>query len=219
MGSWPFMLEKWCDVIFFKNKATLYLWKQVSLLLLVWVQLHALNTGSRLPRYIYLILTKEGLSFSQWLPCLTSVNYSLLGSHLLKKVQGKSKNNLDSWASVWVPTDVGFVTRFPANRWFFWRNRCISRIARFAWCNATSELSATTATRGAREKRKNKPLNVQRTFRKNCCRHCTANIVKLDWNGNAIVALISNIVASSMVIVATSISSEIPIQKLITTLF
>ena len=88
-----------------KNKATLRLWKQlVLLLLLVWVQLHALNTGSRLPRYIYLILTKEGLSFSQWLPSLTSGNYSLLGSHSLQKVRGKSKNNLDNWASVWVPT-------------------------------------------------------------------------------------------------------------------
>ena len=111
MGFWPFILEKKCDVIPLKNKVTLQLWKQVSLLLLVWVQLRALNTGSRLPRYIYLILTKERLLFSQWLPCLTSGNYCLLGSHSLKKVQGKSKNNSQIWASVWVPTDVGFVGR------------------------------------------------------------------------------------------------------------
>ena len=136
-----------------KNKATLHLWKQlVSLLLLVWVQLRALNTGSRLPRYIYLILTKERLLFSQWLPCLTSGNYCLLGSHSLKKVQGKSKNNSQICrASVWVPTDVGFVGRFPSNRWFFWRNRRISRIACFAQCNAANELHSTTATRETRK--------------------------------------------------------------------
>ena len=40
------------------------------------------------------------------------------------------------------------------------------------------------------------------------------NVVKLDWNGIGIVALIAKIVASSVAIVATSISSEIPIQRL-----
>ena len=42
----------------------------------------------------------------------------------------------------------------------------------------------------------------------------TYNTLKLDRNGNAIVALIK-IVVSSIAIVATSISSEIPIESLI----
>ena len=36
------------------------------------------------------------------------------------------------------------------------------------------------------------------------------NIVKLDWNGNSIVALICKIIAASIVIIMTSISLEIP---------
>ena len=217
MGSWPFILEKQCGVIPLKNKATLHLWKQlVSLLLLVWVQLRALNTGSRLPRYIYLILTKEGLSFSQWLPSLTSENYGLLGSHSLKKVQGKSKNNLDNWASVWVPTDVGSSRVFQQIVGF--SGKMIAYQEFHALRDVTLLASSVQPQRrGKREyKRKNKPLNVQRTNR---CRHCTTNVVILNSNGNAIVALISKMVVSSMVIVATSMSSEIPIQRLKSTLF
>ena len=45
----------------------------------------------------------------------------------------------------------GFRRAFPANRWFFRRNRRISRIACFARCNATSELSTTIATREMRK--------------------------------------------------------------------
>ena len=162
MGSWPFMLEKWCDVIFFKNKATLYLWKQVSLLLLVWVQLRALNTGSRLPRYIYLILTKEGLSFSQWLPSLTSGNYSLLGSYSLQKVRGKSKNNLDNWASVWVPTP----TEVGSSRVFQQIVGFSGEIIAYQELHALRDVTLLASSvqpqrREKREnKRKNKPLNV-----------------------------------------------------------
>ena len=39
-----------------------------------------------------------------------------------------------------------------------------------------------------------------------------ANLVKLDWNGNAIINSISMINTLSTVIVVTSILSEIPIQ-------
>ena len=44
------------------------------------------------------------------------------------------------------------------------------------------------------------------------CHLCTTNIVKLHWNGNAIIALICKIVASSKAVVATSMSSEIPMH-------
>lgn len=47
------------------------------------------------------------------------------------------------------------------------------------------------------------------------CRHCATNGVKLDWYCNAIlVALIFKIIPSSTEIVVTSISLEIPIQRL-----
>lgn len=44
----------------------------------------------------------------------------------------------------------------------------------------------------------------------NC--HCTTNTVNLDQNGNAIIALISKIIVSTMVIVGTLILSKIPIR-------
>ena len=47
------------------------------------------------------------------------------------------------------------------------------------------------------------------------CRHYTTNIAKLDWNGNCVIlALISNIVASSVVMLVTFISVEIHIQRI-----
>ena len=120
--------------------------------------------GSRLPRYIYLILTKEGLSFSQWLPSLTSGNYSLLGSHSLQKVRGKSKNNLDNWASVWVPTptDVGSSRVFQQIVGFS------GEIIAYQELHALRDVTLLASSvqpqrRGKREnKRKNKPLNVYR---------------------------------------------------------
>ena len=163
IGSWPFILEKQCGVIPLKNKAKLHFWKQLaSLLVLVWVQLRALNTVSRLPRYNYLILTKEGPSFSQWLPSLTSGNYCLLGSHSLQKVRGKSKNNLDNWASVWVPTptDVGSSRVFQQIVGFS------GEIIAYQELHALRDVTLLASSvqpqrRGKREnKRKNNPLNV-----------------------------------------------------------
>ena len=47
---------------------------------------------------------------------------------------------------------------------------------------------------------------MQYTFRADFFHHCTTNVVKLEWNGNAIVASISMIVSLTAAIVATSIS-------------
>ena len=45
---------------------------------------------------------------------------------------------------------------------------------------------------------------MQYTFRADFFHHCTTNVVKLEWNGNAIVALISMIVSLTAAILATS---------------
>ena len=76
-----------------------------------------------------------------------------------------------------------------------------------------------TTTKEARKQQKQqqtKILNVRRTFWQISVPWShTVNAVKLDRNGHAIVALISNIPVSSEAIVATSISSEIPIQTIV----
>ena len=46
------------------------------------------------------------------------------------------------------------------------------------------------------------------------CHHYTTNI-KLDLNGNVIIALISKMVPSSMLTIVAPILSETPIQRLI----
>ena len=53
---------------------------------------------------------------------------------------------------------------------------------------------------------KAKTLNVRYPFRADFFHHCTTNVVKREWNGNAIVALISMIVSLTAAILATSIS-------------
>ena len=86
-----------------------------------------------------------------------------------------------------------FLLVFSSNgRFFFRRNRRMSRIVLPA--SATSEFSAKCSTLSGRF----------------LCRRCKSSVVKLDWNGNAIVASISTTPysSSSMAIVATSISSE-----------
>ena len=45
---------------------------------------------------------------------------------------------------------------------------------------------------------------MQYTLRADFFHHCTTNVVKLEWNGNAIVALISMIVSLTAAILATS---------------
>ena len=100
--------------------------------------------------------------------------------------------------------------RFPSNRQYCSISGEIvayhTDIKNFLGCNATNELSA------RRRKRLDGIAQVLVGFMGIIARPC--NVVKLDWNGIAIVALIAKIVVSSMAIVATSISSEIPIQRL-----
>ena len=99
--------------------------------------------------------------------------------------------------SIWVPAKVDFVACFPSNRLFFRRNRRISRsILRV---NATRSLTQ-PQQRQKRESKQNK--NSERTVHFlagfPCC-HCTTYVVKRDWNGNAIFALIWKIVATDFV--------------------
>ena len=104
------------------------------------------------------------------------------------------------WASVWVwvPADVDFVARFPSNRGFFRRNRRISRIVLRG--NATTSSAQSWPRRQTRKKAKQILWMCSAISSRCLCRHCTTNNVKRDWNCNAIVA--------------TSISSEIHIQRL-----
>ena len=104
------------------------------------------------------------------------------------------------WASVWVwvPADVDFVARFPSNRGFFRRNRRISRIVLRG--NATTSSAQSWPRRQTRKKAKQILWMCSAISSRCLCRHCTTNDVKRDWNCNAIVA--------------TSISSEIHIQRL-----
>ena len=85
----------------------------------------------------------------------------------------------------------------------FRQNCRISRIVLRG--NTTSKLSTITTTTGMRKLAKQKVRTCSTFFGRFLCRHCITNVVKL---GNAIVCLIYEIVASSMVIFATSISSE-----------
>ena len=90
--------------------------------------------------------------------------------------------------------------RFPSNRQYCSISGEIvayhTDIKNFLGCNATNELSA---------RRRKRIAQVLVGFMGIIARPC--NVVKLDWNGIAIVALIAKIVA-------TSISLEIPIQRL-----
>ena len=69
-----------------------------------------------------------------------------------------------------------------------------------------------------RRRRKGENKKGRSFFGRFLCRHCMTNAVKVDWNGNAIVTLITKIVAASIwpisIVVATTISSEKPIQRL-----
>ena len=54
--------------------------------------------------------------------------------------------------SVWVPTDVDFVARFPSNCRFFKGNRCVSRIVLSG--NTTGELMQAPQRRRLQKRRK-----------------------------------------------------------------
>lgn len=61
---------------------------------------------------------------------------------------------------------IDFIVHLPSNRWFFWQNCCISRIALLG--NITGELSATTIAEDGNEKINNfikqKPLKKENFF-------------------------------------------------------
>ena len=80
---------------------------------------------------------------------------------------------------MWVPTDVGSARVFQQIVGF--SGEIVAYQELHALCDvALLASSVQPQRRGKREnKRKDKPLKVQRTFCKNRCRHCTANVVKL----------------------------------------
>ena len=95
---------------------------------------------------------------------------------------------------MWVPTGVNFVARFLSDPWFFRRNRRISNDYELHALrgNTTSELSTTTTATKTRKWAKKTSQHAAH-FCKVRCRHRKTDVVKLNWNDNAIVALVSKI--------------------------
>ena len=112
---------------------------------------------------------------------------------------------------------------FSINGLFFRQIRCTSRIVLCG--NTTSKLTATTIMTKLRQIKikavkaiglisKQKHWRCSTLFGRFLCCHYTT-IVKPDWNGNCVIlALISKIVTSSIVMLVTFISLEIPIQRI-----
>ena len=149
------------------------------------------------PTYMYPLGTasfsrKKSESFDEW--CSKWNGKTILLSQ-------KSPNKLRAFE--WVPADVAFVARFHQIVGFQAKSCHIKNCLRR---NTTSKLSAITTKTGTRK------LAKQKLWK--CSTFLAGFFAVIAWltsnliYGNAIVALIYEIVASSMVIFATWISSE-----------
>ena len=112
-----------------------------------------------------------------------------------------------------------FVFNFPSNCWFF------NKIVAYEGCFCCLQLLVSPSNLSGKEwKGKTKKQRVKcapwklwtwsTLFGIFHCHYCMTKIVKIDWNGNAIVALVPEIIVVSWItIVASLISFEIPVER------
>ena len=127
--------------------------------------------------------------------------------------------------SVWVPAEVdffgffdffGFSGKIVAHQELF----CVVTPLAYTQCNCNDDKNEKNQSKSCKSNwfnKQNKNCEIHHTFWKISLPslHNYSHIVELDWNGICVIlALISKIVASSIVMLVTFISLEIPIQRI-----
>lgn len=128
---------------------------------------------------------------------------------------GLVRNNNNLTGLFMCTRELCFVMDFPSNHWFF--NKIVVHEELFCWLLLLVSSSSHNDSKG-REKTKKQRIKCapQKLFGRLLWHYCMTNIVKRDQKyGNAMVAFVPKIIAvSSIMIVASSISSEIPVERL-----